>query len=94
MALNIIPLLALVVGLYLIFQTDKQSDGGAKALYAFAGVVAVLWSLFTVLGAYTIRLSAMPLAFGLFALATIYTKGATRAVSGAVALLLFLVIIL
>ncbi len=94
MAFNILSFLALLVGLYLVYQADKQKNSGSKIIYAFAGIVATLWSLFTVVGAGPVRFNAMPLAFGLFAVATLYSRGASRAVFGAISILLFLNILL
>lgn len=93
MAFNVLSFVAVVLGLYLLYEVDRQDSKTAKVICAFAGLVAVFWALTVVFGACGVRLSAMPAAFALFAIVSLYSEGATRAMSGAVAVILFLALV-
>ena len=93
MTIDIIPLAAMALGIYLVLQVEKQKSSGSSLLYAFAGIIPIVWSLTTVMGVRSIAIGSTPVLFGIFAIGSMYTKGNTQAISGAVAVLLFLAII-
>jgi hypothetical protein len=90
MAINIIAAMALVIGIYVLQQADKQKKPGQKTVYALTGLICLLWSLGVITGIYTANTAIMPLAFGLAAIGAVNSKGSTQAVFGAVAALIFL----
>jgi hypothetical protein len=89
MSVNIIAVLALVVGVYLLQRADKKGKD-YKAVYAIAGIVILLWGLSMLFVGSPIHIGAMPLVFGISVLGTLYTKGNSQAILGAIAALLFL----
>lgn len=90
MAVDIIAVLTLVAGIYILYEADDEDDNSKKIVYSFTGLVATIWAVMMLFGTYTINIGILPLAFGLFAIGTIHTKGATQAVFGATAILIFL----
>gem|GEM_PF-5019649 len=90
-AYDVLAFLALTAGIYFVYQADKGTQ--SKAIYGFVGIATTLWSLFTVFEVRVFGLDALPPVFGLFAVAAVYSKGATKALSGAAALIFFLAII-
>lgn len=91
MAVNIVAVMSLVVGLYILHRADKLKKN--KEVYALAGLVAVLWSIAMLSGAYP-NFGIMPLAFGLAGAGSLMTKGGTQTVFAAVAVLIFLTVVL
>ncbi|MBN2517315.1 MAG: hypothetical protein JXB14_00560 [Candidatus Altiarchaeota archaeon] len=91
MAISLFSVMTLVLGVYLIFQSDKLKGSGQKALYAIAGLMLALWGLTMVFGVgVSAQIGATPVLFGIFALLAFYTKGANQAIAGAVAIIIFL----
>jgi len=86
MAFNVIALVVLVMGVYVLSRADKQKKSQFKTGYAIAGLVLLLWSLAMFSGIYSIQISALPLIFGLTAVGTLCSKGLTQVIFGALAL--------
>lgn len=93
MAYNIIALLALIAGLYILYQADKQKKQGPMAVYTLAGIVTLLWAISMVFNSPAMRASSMPLLFGLTTIGTMKSKGLTQAVFGAIAVAIVLLVI-
>jgi len=94
MAMEIIPAIALVMGLYLWYQVDKQEKTGSKMIYTFAGLVASIWALIMLFGAYRISIGFEPVVFGAAMIGALHSKGSKQAILWAVSLLIFLSIVL
>ncbi len=94
MVVEIVPALALVLGLYLWYQVDKEKKTRAKIMYTLAGLVASVWAIVMLFGSYNIRISFEPLVFSACMVGTIFTTGSKQAVLGAISLLIFLSIVL
>ncbi len=90
---NLLAVLGLVIGVYLVHRADRMDDSGAKAAYAATGMGVALWSLFSAMDASVSRLGLAPVAFGVFAFGAAYAEGSYRAIAAAAAILLFLSII-
>ncbi len=90
MAINIIAAMALVAGIYVLQQADKQKKSGQKTVYALTGLICLLWSLGVMTRLYPSNTAIMPLAFGLAAIGAVKSKDSTQAVFGTVAALIFL----
>ena len=89
--MNIIAVLTLVLSLYLLHKADKLKKN--KEIYAFAGLVALLWSLAMLSGAY-VTAGILPLAFSLAAIGALVSKGGVQTVCAAIAFIIFLVVVL
>jgi bacteriorhodopsin len=90
MAWNIIAVLGLVLGLYLVYRSDCEKKGGNRAFYLASGIITVVWSLASISPASDLNAGAPLLAFGLFSLATVKTKGSTQIVAALIAILILL----
>lgn len=88
MIINAISLLALVAGLYILQQSDRQKQQEPRAIYTVAGIIAVVWSLSMLFNGPVMRASSMPLVFGLTTIGAMKSKGLTQAAFGAIALII------
>jgi len=93
MVINVIALLALFAGLYIVQQADKQKKQEPKAVYALAGLVTLIWAVSMLFNGFVMRTSSMPLVFGMTTIGAMKSKGLTQAVFGAIALIIVLVMI-
>ena len=92
--MTILATIALIIGIYLIFQADRCGSKSSQALYAIVGLILALWGLLLLFGGpMSITFESPALIFGIFALLAFYTKGTTKAISGAVAIITFLSIV-
>jgi len=94
MTVDLLAVLTLIAGIYLLYAADEKKKSGAKAMYIFAGLAAGLWGVVVLFGTYPIQIGIMPLAFGFFTIGAFHSKGNMQIVFGAIALLVFLQIIL
>ncbi|MBN2517412.1 MAG: hypothetical protein JXB14_01050 [Candidatus Altiarchaeota archaeon] len=93
--MGVLATIALILGIYLIFQAEKAKKKNTQVLFAITGLIAALWGLLLLFGGSIPSVLETPvLAFGVFALLAFYTKGTTQAIAGVVAIIVFLGIIL
>jgi|GEM_PF-2956075 len=92
--MDILPFIAMVLGIYIVFKADKMKDSGMKALYAIVGlIIAFLALMITMNGGISAQIGAPVFFFGLFGLGTLYLDGSKKAIAGAIAVLIFLSIL-
>jgi len=87
MAVNLIALVSLVLGIYVLKKADKKKKSSEfKLTYAISGIVLLVWSLGMLFGTYSASMGMMPLFFGLATIGTLESKGWTQVTFGALAL--------
>jgi len=93
--MTIIATIILIIGIYLIFQADRCQSRGSQAVYAIVGLLLAMWGLLLLFrGSVSFSLESPAVIFAVFALLAFYTKGTAKAISGAVAIIIFLSIVL
>jgi tryptophan-rich sensory protein len=90
MIVNPIALVALIAGIYLVYQADKQGKSQPKAVYTIAGIITMLWSMGMLFVPQTVNSAMLPLVFGLASVGTVHSKGGTQWAFAAIAIFVFL----
>jgi hypothetical protein len=92
---NSVGLLALALGMYLVYLADKENKNtAAKAFLLIAGLVTVAWSLPLLSSKASIGVGTPLLAFALFSVAAVKTKGSLQLLSAFIAVVIVLAAII
>ena len=93
--MNMVGIIALALGIYLVYRADQEKKNEvARAFFLITGLIAIAWSLPLFSTGTSPRVGAPLLGFAFFSVATVKTKGATQLISGFVAFVILLAVLI